>query len=126
MGSRSIHMLCHRHKCDICPEYVRPATGEIRDASSKFDLRGPTEIVAGFDTRDTQLLAARGFDHYFFLNNPGEMSSPAAILHSPASGLKIRFFTSQSGVQVYTGNFLPSPFQRHGAICSSSRTRRCA
>jgi aldose 1-epimerase len=93
-------------------------TGEVREvAGGAFDLRRPTELVQDFDTLDAQLLAAGGYDHYFFGNHPGDMAQPAATLHSPATGLKIRFFTSHSGVQFYTGNFLAGRFQRHGALC---------
>jgi aldose 1-epimerase len=49
-----------------------------------------------------------GFDHNFCLSLPvepvaGHLLRPAAELHDPASGRRLRIWTSEIGLQVYTG-----------------------
>jgi aldose 1-epimerase len=44
-------------------------------------------------------------DHSFVLRDP----SWAATLHDPRSGRQMRVITDQSGLQVYTGELLPTP-----------------
>lgn len=66
-----------------------------------------------------------GFDHNFVIDSarPGELTL-AAELHDPASGRTMRVFTTEPGVQVYTGNHLKdvagkggATYQQHAGIC---------
>jgi aldose 1-epimerase len=47
-----------------------------------------------------------GYDHNYVLSHtPGE-SGLAAVLYDSVSGRKVEVYTTQPGLQVYTGNFL--------------------
>ena len=52
------------------------------------------------ETEDTP---AKGYDHNFVLD---DRHSIAASLHDPGSGRRMTIWTSEPGLQVYTGNFL--------------------
>lgn len=47
-----------------------------------------------------------GYDHNFVLNTKGDLSTVAARLSSPESGIVLEVYTDEPGIQVYTGNFL--------------------
>ena len=68
---------------------------------------------------------AGGYDHCFVLNQKkkGEMTLCADILE-PASGRTMKIYTTEPGVQFYTGNFLNGStgafgykYEKHGAFC---------
>ncbi len=46
-----------------------------------------------------------GYDHNYVLNKQSSFSL-AATVHDPASGRKMEVYTTEPGVQFYTGNFL--------------------
>jgi len=54
---------------------------------------------------DDQLRLGGGFDHNFVLNKTNP-ESPAVVVTEPVSGRKMEVFTTEPGVQFYTGNFL--------------------
>lgn len=84
-------------------------TGVMRDvAGTPFDFREPRVIGACVrDGRDAQILAGRGIDHNFVLD-AGTTREPkfSARLRDPVSGRALEVWTSEPGLQVYTGNFL--------------------
>lgn len=84
-------------------------TGELRNvAGSPFDFRQSQPIGARIrDASDAQIAIGRGYDHNFVLRG-GVTSTPklAARVEDPVSGRVIELYTTEPGVQVYTGNFL--------------------
>lgn len=84
-------------------------TGELRPVQGNvFDFRKPRRIADGLrDGRDEQIRFGRGYDHNFALD-AGLTATPklAARLEDPASGRVLEVFTTEPGIQVYTGNFL--------------------
>ena len=68
-------------------------------------------------TPDPQLKFAGGYDHFFLLNNAVHQSEPAAMVFSPESGIRMKLFTDQPGVQFYSGNWLDQPFAPNGGLC---------
>jgi aldose 1-epimerase len=84
-------------------------TGELRQvAGTPFDFRTPRRLAQDIrDGRDEQLRFGRGYDHNFALDK-GLTTAPglAARLEDPASGRVLELWTTEPGVQVYTGNFL--------------------
>lgn len=83
-------------------------TGELRAVrSSPFDFTQFTGIGARIDADDPQLAIGRGYDHNWVLDrNPGETEIPAAQLYDPASGRRLEIFTTEPGIQFYSGNSL--------------------
>lgn len=72
------------------------ATGEMASVEgTPFDFREPTAIGAQID-------AAGGYDHNFVL----DAGSFAARLYEPTCGRVLEIFTTEPGIQVYSGNGL--------------------
>lgn len=84
-------------------------TGEIRPvAGTPFDFRELHAIGEFIGMEDEQLGNCNGYDTNFVLRPPavaGELR-PAALLYEPESGRVVRIFTTEPGIQLYTGNFL--------------------
>ncbi len=83
-------------------------TGELAPvAGTPFDFRQPTRIGARIDAPDEQIRRGGGYDHNFVLDrkSPGKLEL-AAEAHDPISGRTLSVFTTEPGVQFYTGNFL--------------------
>jgi len=79
-------------------------------AGTPFDFRtlhpiGQHILDASMPWGD-QLTTAHGYDHNWVLNGPNGQLKEAAVAVDPASGRKLTTFTTEPGVQVYTGNFL--------------------
>jgi aldose 1-epimerase len=98
-------------------------TGEIRDvAGSDFDFTRPTMLGPRLASSDPQIAIKKGLDHNFVIDGtPGQLR-PAVQLTDPASGRRLEVWTTQPGVQVYSGNSvrpkvaLAKGFVPHGAI----------
>jgi aldose 1-epimerase len=83
-------------------------TGFASVAGTPFDFRSFKPI--GRDIRDAtapegnQLVLAHGYDHNWVLNGSG--MKLAAVAVDPVSGRVLSTYTTEPGVQLYTGNFL--------------------
>jgi aldose 1-epimerase len=83
-------------------------TGEIVPVEgTPLDFRAPRTIGERIAADDEQIRIAVGYDHNFVLDGAGgPVPAPAARLADPASGRVLEVFTTQPGMQLYTGNFL--------------------
>ena len=82
-------------------------TGELRSvAGTPFDFRQPVAIGARIDQDDEQIGRGAGYDHNFVLNRSGDGLSPVAKVVEPKTGRVLEVFTTESGVQFYSGNFI--------------------
>jgi aldose 1-epimerase len=95
-------------------------TGELRAvAGTVFDFtHGRVINEAIRDGHDPQIVAGRGYDHNFALNagltNDLKL---AARLEDPRSGRVLEVWTTEPGLQVYTGNFLDGTLVgKHGHL----------
>lgn len=85
---------------DTCP------TGEILSVdNSPYDFRQPVLLSERID--DAVYKPWRGIDNNWVIrkNQPGELA-PAGYVYEPTSGRKLEVFTTQPGIQVYTGNWI--------------------
>jgi aldose 1-epimerase len=82
-------------------------TGELRKvAGTPFDFTKPVAIGARIDAADEQLKLGHGYDHNFVLRGkPGELRLAARVVE-PKGGRMLEVFTTEPGLQFYTGNFL--------------------
>jgi len=82
-------------------------TGELRSVrGTPFDFRRPTAIGARINQNDQQLKFGKGYDHNYVLNRRGTAASLAARVSEPKSGRVMEVYTTEPGMQLYTGNFL--------------------
>ena len=82
-------------------------TGELRDVDdTPMDFRERTPIGERIDDTDEQLGFAGGYDHNFVLHDFTGRLRTAAKAHEPQSGRTLEVFTTQPGIQFYSGNFL--------------------
>jgi len=81
-------------------------TGEIRDVrGSPFDFTTAQRIGSRIHADDDQLMIAGGYDHNFVLDRgDGDEPALAARVVEPRSGRVLEVFTTEPGVQFYTGN----------------------
>src|SRR5215467_12986877 len=102
-------------------------TGELRDVSgTPFDFRKPTKIGARIDANDEQIKLGGGYDHNFVLRRkPGAVLSLAARVTEPDSGRIMEVWTTEPGVQFYTGNFLDGSAHAKGGVPYTKRAAFC-
>ncbi len=82
-------------------------TGELKSvAGTPFDFNKPTAIGARIDQDDIQLKYGKGYDHNWVLRRTGEGLSLAAVVSEPTSGRVMEVWTTEPGLQFYSGNFL--------------------
>ena len=101
-------------------------TGELPAVmNTPFDFRSPKRIGEVIDADHPQVQAANGFDHNFVVSNHDGSLREVALVLDPHSGRKLRCWTTEPGVQVFTTNFPTgkykmrgdTPAPRHGGIC---------
>ena len=102
-------------------------TGEITSVEgTPFDFRTAKTIGQDIETEgDAQLIFGRGYDHNWVLDTACDASKKAAELYCPETGIKFSVFTSEPGIQVYTGNFLDGTEIGKGGIAYNHRTAVC-
>ena len=57
-----------------------------------------------------------GYDFNWVLNNPGNLNALAARVTDPVSGRTIEMYTTEPGVQFYSGNFLNGTLKGKGGL----------
>jgi len=83
-------------------------TGKLEPVKgTPFDFTQPTAFGKRINEDNQQLKYAHGYDDNWVLNKPkAGMLTLAAKVYSPQSGRAIEAYTTEPGIQVYTGNFL--------------------
>jgi aldose 1-epimerase len=100
-------------------------TGELRPvAGTPFDFRKKTAIGARINADDEQLKLGKGYDHNWVLNHTAEYSLAARAVESN-SGRVLEVWTTQPGVQFYTGNFLDGTVVGKGGKAYAFRSAFC-
>ncbi|MGB9601600.1 MAG: aldose epimerase family protein [Limisphaerales bacterium] len=119
------------HELFINANYYTPVddtlipTGEIKPVEgTPLDFRKPTKI----GTRIEQVKVGdnpSGYDHNYVLNGGGVKLDLAAQVYEPTSGRFMEVYTTEPGVQFYSGNFLDSTltgkkgvvYKKHHGFC---------
>jgi aldose 1-epimerase len=82
-------------------------TGELRPVKdTPFDFNTLTPIGKRINLDEPQLKNGKGYDHNYVLNKTGKELSLAAIVKEPTSGRVMEVWTTEPGLQFYSGNFL--------------------
>lgn len=90
-----------------------------------FDFRTAKAIGRDITIDNEQLRNGKGYDHNWVLNTRGNIEKPCARLESPTTGIVMEVFTTEPGMQVYTGNFLDGTVKGKGGIAYQQRSAVC-
>ena len=106
-GSGDVHrqslMLNASRYCPVDDDLI-PVGDPAPVEGSPFDFRLPTAIGARIGASHPQLGIAGGYDHNWVLDSSG--ASFAAQACDPESGRLLTLWTTEPGLQFYSGNFL--------------------
>ena len=96
-------------------------TGEIKSVKgTPFDFTTPKKIGRDIDS------VKGGYDHNFVLNRTDSTSlQKAAEVSDSISGRTLEVYTTQPGIQFYTGNFLDGTFKNHGGNPITKHSALC-
>jgi len=93
---------------------------------SPFDFRAPTKIGNRIDEDHIQLKNGKGYDHNFVLNVPSSQKMKlAAIAEGDRSGIIMEVWTTEPGLQFYSGNFMQGKNTFKGGSKDVFRTALC-
>ncbi len=101
-------------------------TGELKPVEgTPMDFRTPAPVGSRIGVKDDQLRFGRGYDHNWVLNRTGEGLSLAARVSEKTSGRVMEVWTTEPGVQFYSGNFLDGTSIGKGGKAYAYRTGLC-
>jgi aldose 1-epimerase len=101
-------------------------TGELRHvAGTPMDFRESIAIGSRIEETEEQLEFAGGYDHNFVLDDHDGSLRIAARVYEPTSGRVMEVYTTEPGIQFYSGNFLGgsnvgkggTPYEHRGGFC---------
>ena len=95
-------------------------TGEIKTVKgTAFDFTSPKKIGLDIDQ------VPGGYDHNFVLNKKDTSLDKVAVLTDSISGRQMEVYTTEPGLQFYTGNFLDGKFINHDGNSLNKHTALC-
>lgn len=101
-------------------------TGQLEPvAGTPFDFTKPERIGTGINADHPQIQAGGGYDHNFVLDGKAGTLRRIARVSEPVSGRAMEVFTTQPGVQFYTGNFLDGTLKGKGGQVYEKRSGFC-
>ncbi|MDL2243463.1 galactose mutarotase [Bacteroidales bacterium OttesenSCG-928-J19] len=101
-------------------------TGEIGQAmDNPMDFSTPRVIGQDINSLFKAVRLGNGYDHNWILNTDGDITQLAAKATCPTSGISLEVYTTEPGVQFYTGNFLDGSLTGKGSIPYAKRTGFC-
>ena len=100
-------------------------TGELRPVKgTPLDFTRPAPIGARINQNDEQLKFGKGYDHNWVLNSKGG-NFKAAEVHEPKTGRVMEVWTTEPGLQFYTGNFLDGTLKGKSGKVYGQRSAFC-
>lgn len=118
-------------RADICP------TGRVLPvAGTPMDFTAGKAIGRDIACDDPQLKQAAGYDHCFVIDRErGNSQSICAWASSEKTGISMKLYTTQPGIQLYTGNYLQDcptpgkggkPFTKHQGFALETQHFPCS
>ena len=122
----------HDHLLRLAAERYLPVDAELIPLGEQrsvhgtpFDFTGARSIGSRISSGEAQLQLAGGYDHCWVLTQQEGVCTLAPELYEPVSGRALTVFTTQPGIQVYSGNFLDGSivgkkgarYQRYSGLC---------
>lgn len=101
-------------------------TGEIAPVEgTPFDFTEPKLIGVDIEADCEQIRNANGIDHNFVVDNEGSDEIPVVDIICPDNGIEMIMYTSEPGVQVYSGNFLDGTVVGKKGVAYAQRSAIC-
>jgi aldose 1-epimerase len=101
-------------------------TGELRSVvGTPLDFSEPVAIGSRIEQDYDQLRFGKGYDQNWVLDNPEGSLTLAARVHEPTSGRIMEVYTTEPGLQFYSGNFLDGTATGKGGIVYHKRFGLC-
>ena len=102
-------------------------TGELRAVKgTPLDFTTPTVVGARIENADDQLKLGKGYDHNWVLNQKSAGTlTHAATVSEPTSGRVMEVWTTEPGMQFYSGNFLDGSITGKGGWTYAFRNGFC-
>ena len=101
-------------------------TGDLEEVEgTPFDFRKAKLIGDDIDSDNEQVRNGHGFDHNWVLDTKGDDTVLAAEVYCPETGIVLKEYTNEPGVQVYAGNFLDGTVTGKKGVVYGHRTAIC-
>jgi aldose 1-epimerase len=101
-------------------------TGEIKSvAGTPFDFRQQMPIGRHINDHDEQIKFGNGYDHNFVINKPPGQLGLVGMVTDPSTGRVLEVYSTEPGVQFYTGNFLNGSITGKGGEVYNFRGAFC-
>jgi aldose 1-epimerase len=114
------------HELMLIADHITPVdsllipTGQLLPVeNTPFNFKITKRIGSEIDS------VAGGYDHNFVLSKAENELDLAAVLYDPNSGRKLELFTTEPGVQFYSGNFLDGSLIGKGGVVYSKHAGLC-
>jgi aldose 1-epimerase len=120
------------HVVMIPADYFTPVddtlipTGKLEPVQgTPFDFRKPTAIGARINQENEQLKFGGGYDHNWVINKPLGQYGLMARVTEPTTGRIMEVFSTEPGLQFYSGNFLDGTLTGKGGWVYQHRNGFC-
>ncbi|RAW01904.1 galactose-1-epimerase [Pseudochryseolinea flava] len=91
-------------------------TGKLESVgNTPFDFRTPHTIGEGIDSTHEQVQLGLGYDHTWVTGDVG-VKKKIAVAYEPTTGRELTVYSTEPGVQFYTGNFLNGAKGKNGVV----------
>lgn len=101
-------------------------TGELKPVDGMpFDFRKPATIGSRISQADEQLKFGKGYDHNWVINKPAGKLGLMASVYEPNSGRVMEVWSTEPGLQFYSGNFLDGTITGKGGWVYQIRDGFC-
>ena len=101
-------------------------TGEVQNVrETAFDFTKPRLIGERINNNEQQLVYGLGYDHCWVLNQTDSDLNYAGYLYDPESGRRMDIYTTEPGIQFYSGNFMDGTDIGHNGVPYTYRSAVC-
>lgn len=94
-------------------------------AGTPFDFTSFKSIGEGINADEIQIINGKGYDHCWVLNDDNQSLNLAAAVIEPNSGRRMDIYTSEPGIQFYSGNFLDGSITGKNDVVYDFRSGFC-
>ncbi|MDR1527049.1 MAG: galactose mutarotase [Dysgonamonadaceae bacterium] len=116
-----IHAATFLPTSDVAIPFGPPETVE----GTPFDFRSPHTIGERIGADDTQIKYGNGYDHNYIIDRATPGLAYTARASSPKTGIVMEVYTTEPGVQLYTGNYLDGSFTGKNGHTYPQRSAFC-